>query len=174
MRVLKLAPHLSSSGLKDAMNSQTSVRDFRDYQILYMVDIHKGCTAGEIASMLGITSNKVLKTVEKYNIHGINWKLGNPWGGRREKRSLMSLEEERDFLQSIEAEALGGGIVIYKHVKSKVESRLNRVVSDDYVWDLFKRHGWSKKVPRRSHPQADKSLQEEYKKNFPNYWLPKN
>ena len=37
-------------------------------------------------------------------------------------------------------------------------------VSDDYIWDMFKRHKWSKKVPRQSHPQADKAAQEEFKK----------
>jgi transposase len=51
--------------------------------------------------------------------------------------------------------------------------QLKKEVSDDYIWDMFKRHGWSKKVPRKSHPQADKAKQEEYKKNSRNYWLPK-
>jgi transposase len=174
MRVLKLSPHLSTEDLKKAMNSQTSVQDFKDYQILYLVDIHTGCKAREIASMLDITSNKVFKTVEKYNKYGVQWKSGIQWGGRREERSLMSLDEERDFLKSIEQDALNGHIINYKQIKSKLEIKLDKEISDDYVWDLFKRHSWHKKVPRKSHPKADKAAQEEYKKNFPNYWLPKN
>jgi transposase len=174
MRVLKLTPHLSTEELKNAMNSQTSVRDFKDYQILYLVDIHKGCKACEIASMLCITSNKVFKTVEKYNKQGVKWKEGIQRGGRREERSLMRLDEERDFLQSVEEHAHHGSIITYKQIKSKLEIKLDKAISDDYVWDLFKRHGWRKKVPRKSHPQADKAAQEAYKKNSPNYWLPKN
>lgn len=29
---------------------------------------------------------------------------------------------------------------------------------------MFKRHGWKKKVPRPSHPKANREEQEEYKK----------
>jgi transposase len=84
----------------------------------------------------------------------------------------MSLEEESEFLKSLEQKALKGEILTYRHIKNKLELKLNRLVSDDYIWDLFKRHNWSKKVPRQSHPKADKEAQEEYKKNSPNYWQP--
>ena len=174
MRVLKLAPHLTTAELKKTMNSQKSIRDFKDYQILYFVDIHRECKAKEIAEMLGITRNKVYKTVEKYNTIGVGWKAGKSWGGRREERSTMPLEEERRFLQSIEEDALKGHIISNKQIKSKLEDKLGKEVSDDYIWDMFKRHGWRKKVPRKSHPKADKQAQEEYKKNFPSYWLPSN
>jgi transposase len=163
---------MSTEELKSVMNSQKSVKDFRDYQILYLVDIHKNKNAGDISSMLGITSNKVYKTVEKYNIYGVLWKEGNPWGGRREARCLMSLEEEKIFLNGIENEALGGQILTYRHVRLKLEARLDRRVSDDYVWDLFKRHGWSKKAPGKSHPQSDVAAREEFKKNSRKYWSP--
>ena len=84
----------------------------------------------------------------------------------------MPLNEEAKFLQSIEQEALKGEILSYVQIKNKLESMINRSVSDDYIWDLFKRHKWKKKVPRQSHPKSDKAVQEEYKKNFRNYWQP--
>jgi transposase len=145
-----------------------------NHQILYLVDIHKGVKAKDLASLLGITPNKIFKTVEKYNSMGVGWKTGKSWGGRREERCLMSLDEERIFLSSIEDEAFAGQILTYKQIKSKFEIRLGNQVSDDYVWDMFKRHGWSKKAPRKRHPQADRQAQDEYKKNFPSYWLPKH
>jgi transposase len=171
MRILKLAPHLSTEELKTVMNSQQSVRDFKDYQILYLVDIHKGKKAEEISSMLGITTNKVFKTVEKYNKFGVSWKEGISRGGRREARCIMTFDEEKSFLKTVEEDALSGRIVTYKHIRSKLEARLSKSVSDDYVWDLFRRHGWRKKVPCKSHPQSDGSAREEFKKNSPNYWL---
>ncbi|MDR2652943.1 MAG: winged helix-turn-helix domain-containing protein, partial [Prevotellaceae bacterium] len=139
---------------------------FKDWQILYSVQVNTGKKASEIAKILGITKNKIYKTIQKYNKLGASWKENVKWGGRREERCIMTLEKEKEFLQSIEKEALNGQIITYFHVKSKLEAKINRTVSDDYIWDMFKRHGWAKKVPRQSHPKADKKAQEEYKKTL--------
>ncbi|KAA6342665.1 hypothetical protein EZS27_009602 [termite gut metagenome] len=64
----------------------------------------------------------------------------------------------------VDTEALSGQILIYKDIKGKIELKMGRCVSDDYVWDLFKRHNWKKKVPRGSHPKSDESARQEYKK----------
>jgi hypothetical protein len=55
-------------------------------------------------------------------------------------------------------------MITYHQVKLKLEKQIERTVSDDYIWDMFKRHRWTKKTPRQCHPQADKAAQEEYKK----------
>ena len=169
MRILQVKPHLTSKELQKIMNRQKSVATFKDYQIIYSVQTNLGKKAEEIAKTLGVSTNKVYKTVEKYNKNGISWKDNITRGGRREPRCIMSLNEESEFLQSIEQEALRGEILSYVQIKNKLEIRINRSVSDDYIWDLFKRHKWKKKVPRQSHPKSDKEAQEEYKKNFRNY-----
>jgi transposase len=172
MRTLKIAPHLSELDIRNAMNSQKTVRDFKDWQILYSVQTNTGKQASEIAAILGVTINKIYKTVEKYNKLGVSWKSNIKRGGRREKRCIMTIEQEKEFLQSVETEAINGTIITCQHIKSKIETRLNRSVSDDYIWDLFRRHKWTKKVPRQSHPQADKAKQNEYKKNSRKIWQP--
>ena len=172
MRILKTKPYLTDNELKRKLNSQIKVDNFRDYQIIYAIQTNVGKKAEEIADILGITKNKIYKTVEKYNKYGLSWKSGKTKGGRRESRCILSLEEEASFLKTIEQEALKGQIITFRQIKSKLELQINRQVSDDYIWDLFKRHNWSKKVPRQSHPQSDKDVQEEYKKNLRNYWLP--
>jgi len=172
MRILQVKAHLTSKELQKIMNRQKSVATFRDYQIIYSVQTNLGKKAEEIAKGLGVSTNKVYKTVERYNKYGLSWKDGVKRGGRREPRCIMPLNEEAKFLQSIEQEALKGEILSYVQIKNKLESMINRSVSDDYIWDLFKRHKWKKKVPRQSHPKSDKAVQEEYKKNFRNYWQP--
>ncbi|KAA6318840.1 hypothetical protein EZS27_031199, partial [termite gut metagenome] len=77
----------------------------------------------------------------------------------------MSLEQECKLLNEVETEALSGQILIHKDIKGKIESKVGRQVSDDYVWDLFKRHHWKKKVPRGSHPKSNEDARQEYKKN---------
>jgi len=172
MRILQIKPYLTDKELKAIMNKQKAVSAFRDYQIIYSVQTNFGKKAEDIAKGLGLSTNKVYKTVEKYNKHGLEWKENVTRGGRRESNCLMLLTEESEFLKSIEQEALKGEILTYRQIKGKLELRLNRSVSYDYIWDLFKRHNWSKKVPRQSHPKADKEAQEAYKKNFQNYWQP--
>ena len=172
MRVLQVKPYLTDNELKILMNKQTELTAFRDYQIICSVQTGFGKKADEIAKMLGITVNKVYKTVEKYNRSGLDWKNNKPAGGRREARCIMSIEAEAQFLQSIESDALHGRIINHSQVKSRLELSIQRSVSDDYIWDLFKRHGWRKKVPRSSHPKADRQAQEEYKKKCLNCWQP--
>lgn len=172
MRTLKIEPHLSETELRNVMNSQKTIRDFRDWQILYSVQTNPGKQASEISDILCITINKIYKTVEKYNKFGASWKSNTKWVGRREERCIMTIEKEKEFLRSIETEAINGTIITYQQIKCKLEAIINRKVSDDYIWDMFKRHKWLKKMPRQSHPQADKAEQEEYKKNSRKIWLP--
>jgi len=172
MRVLKIEPHLLEAGLKKMMNSQKSIPDFKDWQIIYSVQANPGKTASEIAKILCVKPANIYNKVQRYNKHGLSWKANVKRGGRREERCIMPLEKEQEFLKSIEENALGGQIITYQQVKLKLEKQIDRPVSDDYIWDMFKRHKWTKKVPRQSHPQADKAAQEEYKKNSPRIWLP--
>jgi transposase len=172
MRILQVKPYLTDTELKEKMNHQKRVDLFKDYQIIYSVQTNFGKKADDIAKILGITKNKVFKTVEKYNKYGMEWKNKAQRGGRRKARCIMSLQEEVSFLKGIEEESLKGQIITYKQIKDKLELAIQRTVSDDYIWDLFKRHNWIKKVPHQSHPQADKAAQEKKKKNFRNYWFP--
>jgi transposase len=172
MRVLQLKPHHSDSELKREMNSQLSVHDFKDWQIIYSVKSNPGKKVIEIADILCVTKSKIYDTVQNYNRLGITWKSDIKWGGRREERCIMTLEMEKEFLQTVEEDALNGQIVTYHQIKSKLEAQIDRKVSDDYIWDMFKRHNWSKKTPRPSHPQIDKAAQEEFKKNSLKIWLP--
>jgi transposase len=172
MRVLKIEPHLSEAEIQKIMNSQKSIYDFKDWQIIQSVQANPGKKASEIAEILCVKPSKIYTKVRTYNKLGVSWKSNVKRGGRREERCMMTLEKEQEFLKSIEEDALDGQVITCHRVKLKLETHIGRSVSDDYIWDLFKRHKWTKKVPRQSHPQADKAAQEEYKKNSPKTWLP--
>lgn len=172
MKILQVKPFLTDKELKKMMNAQKDIRSFRDWQIIYCVQTNFGKKAEEIASILGITTSKIYRTVQIYNNYGVEWRKNKKWGGRREERCNLSLMEEKKLLKQLEVQASKGFILTYKQIKSKVEDRVGREVSDDYIWDLFKRHDWKKKVPRQSHPKADREKQEEYKKNSKKTWQP--
>jgi transposase len=175
MKKLKIEAHFSDKALKKLMNSQTEVRAFKGWQIIYSAKTNPDKTSDEIALMLGVSKSTVLRIVKAYNKNGKNWYTvcySGQRGGRREQRCHMSLEEEKLFMKSLEEEALSGNILTFRHIKQKAEVLIGKKVSDDYIWDLFSRHGWKKKVPRQQHPKADKAAQEEFKKNSKKTWSP--
>jgi transposase len=172
MKQLKVVMHLSNQDLFKLMRSQKDVRRYQELQIIYAVQTNAGTKSEVLSSLLGVSKSKIFRTVQAYNKNGLEWHSNKPWGGRREERSIMTLKEEKQLLSEVEGEALKGEILIYKHLKEKVEGYAGRTVSDDYIWDLFKRHGWKKKSPRPSHPKAIQEDQDEYKKNFQSYWQP--
>jgi len=76
------------------------------------------------------------------------------------------------MLEGFAKKASVGQILTFKDIKKEVETKLNKEVSDDYIWDLFKRCGWSKKEPRPKHPQQNLVAQEDFKKNSKRIWQP--
>ncbi|KAA6333554.1 hypothetical protein EZS27_018041 [termite gut metagenome] len=146
------------------LHSQKEIRAFKDWQIIYCVAVNVGKTAAELSVLLGVSKRRIYRIIQSYNKQGKDWRLAKQWGGRREARSLMSLEQECKLLKEVETEALSGQILIHKDIKGKIESKVGRQVTDDYVWDLFKRHHWKKKVPRGSHPKSNEDAWVEYKK----------
>ena len=66
----------------------------------------------------------------------------------------MHFEEEQKLLQSWEATALEGGVLVAKQLREAVEQKTARTLCDDYLRDLLDRHGWSKKAPGPEHPKA--------------------
>ena len=172
MATLKLAFHLSQNELKKLLDKETEVRFYKYWQILNAVANNAGIKAGTIASILGTSPGIVRRTVQLYNKGGVDFMKQLQWGGRREDRSHLSLDEEKALLASITVKSLKGEILTAKDIRKEVERKINRAVSEDYLWDLFKRHGWKKKAPRPKHPKQDPKAQEEFKKNYPKQWQP--
>jgi transposase len=172
MKILKTAPHFSDECVKNIMDSQLELRAFKDWQIIYSVQTNYGKKSEEFASMLGVKKSKILYVIQMYNKFGKDWRTYGQWGGRRRERWHLSLEDEVLLMKSVEDSAFMGEILTFRHIKKHVEERVGNEVSNDYIWDLFSRHGWKKKVPRQNHPKSDKAAQEEYKKNSKKIWNP--
>jgi hypothetical protein len=71
-----------------------------------------------------VSASKIHRTVQAYNKNGQDRHSNKPWVGRREERTIMTVEEEKMLLSEVEGEALKGKILIYKHIKAKVEKNL--------------------------------------------------
>ena len=73
---------------------------------------------------------------------------------RLEAHSLISFEQEEQLLEKVAKKSLNKEILTAKAIRTEVELAVNGNVSDDYLWDLFKRHGWKKKAPRPKNLKA--------------------
>ena len=76
------------------------------------------------------------------------------------------------MMKQLQSKALKGAVLTFRDIKDVVEKKLGGGVSNDYIWDLFRRHAWTKKAPRPGHPSQDVQAQEAFKKNFRAYWQP--
>jgi len=173
MRILTLNPHLTTSEISLKFASCTNIHHRNYWQILLSVSFNPNKKAEEYASFLGVTKSKIYKVVELYNKEGAGFTDNLKWGGRRIQTSHLSFEEEQTMMDNLKKQAIEGKIIVGKHIRKIVEKTVGHAVSDDYIWDLFKRHNWKKKMPRPEHPKRNKSAQEDFKKNSQKYWQPK-
>jgi transposase len=170
MKLLTIQHHLTDKQLLKHLNDAKGSDDFIRWQMLYLIQVAGLNNAEQIGTAVGVSKHTVYQLVRSYNKSGIEATAKKPKGGRR--RSLLSIEQEMSLMEELKKMAQSGQIhsagAIRKHVETKVDNK----VSDDYLWDLFSRHGWKKKMPRPRHPKSDKATQTKFKKNFPGYWSP--
>ncbi len=83
-------------------------------------------------------------------------------GGRR--RFFLTLEQEKKLMKGLEQKALAGQILSYLDIKKIVEKEVGKAVSQDFIWDLFKRNGWTKHSPRPYHPKKIATFKKTLKK----------
>lgn len=172
MRILQLQPYLTTAELSVKLSTCVKIHHRSYWQILLSVSFNPNKKAEDYAAFLGVTKSKIYKVVELYNKEGSDFTSNLNWGGRRASTSHMSFEEEEKMMKDLAIKAINGKILVAKHIRKVIETKLGKPVSDDYIWDLFKRHNWKKKMPRPEHPKKNKVVQEEFKKNSIKYWQP--
>jgi hypothetical protein len=127
-----------------------------------------GLDAGQTSAILGISERTVFRNRD--NIRNQDRVPRNTWGGRRHYR--MTIEEEREFLDSWEPRAIQGGVLSVPPIHAALVERLGRSIPLSTTYRLLARHGWRKVRPDTKHPKSDPAVQEEFKKNFPKWWRP--
>jgi len=170
MRSLQLTAHLSNAAIQTQLVGSRGTADHNRWQIIYLIQIGGQHRADVIAPLVNLSVHSIYKIVERYNRHGATTLACRSKGGR--KRSLLSLKEEETLFSSLEQMAARGLIKTANDLRSVVERKVGRSVSDDYLWDLLHRHGWKKKMPRPHHPKRTVAEQIDFKKNFPKTWTP--
>ena len=165
-----LKPHLNTEQIRDRLYGSNNGHYASYWQLILSLSLNPGKATAEYCAYLGISDTKFYRIVGLYNQHGAHFCETLQWGGRRERRCMMSLQEEQQLLETQTATALEGKLLVAKQLRQAVEQKLGHSVSDDYLWDMLARHGWTKKAPRPQHPKAAQAeaKREAFKKKQPN------
>jgi transposase len=124
----------------------------------------------QTASVLGVGRATVSRLQSGFRLRGDVELCRQGWGGRR--RTLMSEQEEREFLRPWAEQALAGGVLVLSPIRAALSQRLGRKVATSVVYRFLARHGWRKVAPDTRHPKNDPQIQEAWKKNFQKTWRP--
>ncbi len=170
MRSLELINHLEDSLITSKLSENRNELTYSRWQLLYLIQIGKITSASLLAPITNLSTSSIYKIVEGYNKNGIKAIQCKARGGRR--NAYLSVEEEKAIFVSIKDNANSGKIKTANDIRLIIEEKVGKKISDDYLWDLFKRNGWKKKVPRPYHPKRNIEAQEEFKKNSPTVWMP--
>ena len=153
----------------DAVASAESLAELRRAQAVLLPAL-MGATLEQTATLLGVSRASVPRLQARFRESVRTGKSPPRWGGRR--RSLMTFDEEKEFLEPWAEQAKAGGILVVSVIRAALAQRLGRPVKPSVVYRLLERHGWRKVAPDTHHPNSDPAAQEEWKKTSPRRWLP--
>ena len=150
--------------------ASTSVESLRQCQAVLLPAL-LGATLEHTAAVLGVGRATVARLQGAFRKHrSALTALARNWGGRRQ--SLLTQEEEDDFLKPWLASAATGNLVVVSPIRAALAQRLGQPVKPSVVYRLLARHGWRKVAPDTRHPKSKPEVQEAWKKNSPKCWKP--
>jgi len=105
----------------------------------------------EIADKTGFNKQYVTTLIQTYKRQGLEEYIRIKQTSHRRN---MSEEEEAKVLAQCEEEADAGKVLTAETVRKKLEEKLGRETSTNYVYRVMQRNGWRKVMPRSRHPKA--------------------
>jgi transposase len=155
---------------RTALAQATDVGQLRAAQAILLPALAH-LTLEETAAVLGVGRASVHRLQQRFRAE-VKTVLPRPkrWGGRR--RALMTLEDEKSFLEPWVESAKAAGVLVVSPLRAALAEKLGRKVSSSVVYRLLARHGWRKVAPDTRHPKSDPVAQGEWKKNSRKRWQP--
>ena len=131
---------------------------------------YEGKSLKEIGAILNVHPMSVNQMCRRYREQGLEEYA------RKKHEShyrLLSKEQESEVLEQFKGQE--GKQITAKEIKAALDEACGRETGHMYVYNVLKRHGWKKKMPRSRHPKAaNEEACEASKKLKPAYWMPKS
>ena len=141
-----------------------SIKDLSEYKRLQCIYFREkyNYDAKTIATLTGYTEQTVRDIHSLFIKGGFKaLKIKNK-GGRY--NSLLSVEEEKEFIAKFDKESKQGGIIEVSEIHKALEEKARKKIAQSTTYRMLDRHNWRKIVPRPYHPKSDQKKIEEFKK----------
>ena len=131
---------------------------------------YEGKSLKEIGKMLNVHPMSVNAMCRRYREQGLEEFARNK---HESHYRLMSKEQEAEVLEQFKVQE--GKQITAKEIKAALDKAYGKETGHMYVYNVLKRHGWKKKMPRSRHPKAaNQEACEASKKLKPPCWTPKS
>ena len=163
MKALIVKGKLSEEELIKAAKKEKKTRLSRRLQALSL--LKQGWKIRDIATAMLVTVRTVENWINRYNLNGIDGLQDKPKSG-----APMKLKNEIEFSKRVDAgvDLKKDKVCVFygKEFQRILKNEFNAEYSLSGVYLLLHRFGFSSLKPRQSHPKADKSAQEDFKKTL--------
>lgn len=158
---VELKTELTAEELHERYRKASESIERTHWQILWLMK--EGHSPGEVAERVGYTARWVRTIVGRYNREGkqaiSNHRLTLPGA-----RPLLSQEQQQALEEALQKPPADGGLWSGPKVAQWMQEQLGRAVDARRGWDYLQRLGYSSRVPRPKHSEADQEAQEAFKK----------
>ena len=112
----------------------------------------EGIKHDKIAEQTGFAKAYITVLVGRYCKHGLSAVNNSNYHGNNRN---LTFEEEEELLRPFMIAAQEGKIVEISEIKRAYEEKIGRSLdkSHGHIYDILRRHGWRKVMPRSRHPK---------------------
>ena len=158
---VEVKTELTAEELHERYRKASEPVEHTHWHILWQVK--EGHTPKEVAAMLGYTARWIRTIVGRYNRQGEQG-IGNHRLTLPGARPLLTAEQQKELDDALQERPDDEGMWSGPKVASLMQNQVGRPVDRRRGWDYLQRLGYSTRVPRPKHAEADPEAQHAFKK----------
>lgn len=144
---------------KERIATAKTVDALRAAQAL-LLPLEFGLSLEQTATIIGLSKSRTGKLRTRFQRIETGVEQVKTKKGLR-NHARMSLDEEVKFLAPFITQAQNTGVLLIPQLKAELERSVGRSVSTSTVYQLLRRHGWSKLA---QHPRTDAEVMQAWKR----------
>lgn len=133
--------------LKEAARANKHKRVDKRLQVIILR--YEGYKDIEIGEKLGYSRKRISQLCAEFKTVGLEAYAKHKYGGNNR---ALKVDEEREILKDFKERAAQGELVTVQNIKAAFDEKRGKDTGRGYIYELLKRHGWRKVMPRSKHP----------------------